>query len=230
MRIISWNCHGGRQVDDCLAKLTTLRADADLVTLQECSRPDGARTKIIWQHANPNQCVDEVSTQASLQMRPAHQVIWQGIQASRNGGVAVVSTRPALQIEFVKIPFLHRTVVPVHVHAPEPFLFVGVWTHREPSYAKVAWDAMSACAHEANKRGLPLVAAGDFNIWPALEDRTEARTSSKFLTCMQNKLRLVSVYHAYHPEKEGSETRFTHYFRFNKDKGYHLDYCFVPES
>lgn len=222
-------------MDDCLTTLKKLGADlgADLVTLQECRRPDGDGTKkIIWQYSDPNQCVDEVSTQVSLQMDRAnkvtHRVIWQGIHASRNGGVAVVSTQAALQMEFVKIPFLHRTVVPVHVRAPEPFLFVGVWTHPEPSYPKVAWEAMSACAQEANKRGLPLVAAGDFNISRLVTG--QEKTAPKFVECMEDELELVSAYHHhYYKEEHGDEKRATYYHEWKECKPFHIDYCFVPK-
>ena len=43
---------------------------------------------------------------------------------------------------------LHPTVVPVVVQAPQPFVFVGVWTH--PDYNKVAWEAMTACVAAAD--------------------------------------------------------------------------------
>ncbi len=225
MRITSWNCQAGKPVNRCL-RLLGLPC-ADLVTLQECRRPPAdKRTKIIWQYTDPNQCVDEVSTQTSLQRDTAHKVIWQGIKTSTNGGVAVVSTQAAPQIEFVKIPFLHRTVVPVYVHTPEPFLFVGVWTHPEPSYPKVAWEAMSACANEANKRGLPLVAAGDFNISPCVTG--QKRSAPKFVKYMEDKLDLVSAYHHDRDKTLGKETDFTYYEHKKKCKPFHLDYCFVP--
>ena len=91
---------------------------SDLITLQECSRPG----------------IDSAS------------VIWRGTIPSK--GVAVVSTEATLRLEFVEIPSLHPTVVPVRVHAPQPFVFVGVWTH--PDYNEVAWAAMKACVPAAD--------------------------------------------------------------------------------
>ena len=230
MRITSWNCQYGK-VEDCLKILKTHGADADLVTLQECSRPDRAGTNIIWEYTDSSQCLDVVSTQRSQQTNPHREVIWQGIQAVSNGGVAVVSTNAKLRMEFVKIPSLHRTVVPVVVHAQEPFMFVGVWTHAEPSYAKVAWEAMFACAHEADKWKLPLVAAGDFNVWPGLKTPKAARESSKFLQCIRDKFGLVSAYH-HHPrrQKAGREKCFTHFHKREQCNPFHIDYCFVPEG
>ena len=110
MRVTSWNCSRGADVNCVLALLAPLRAD--LVTLQECSRPDGNEAAVFWRGTNPRQ------------------------------GVAVAVTQAGLRLKSVEIPSLHPTVVPVVVHAPRPFMFVGVWTH--PPYNAVAWAAMTA--------------------------------------------------------------------------------------
>ena len=100
------------------------------------------------------------------------------------------STAAAWRLEFVEIPKLHPTVVPVRVQASQPFLFVGVWTH--PDYHKVAWAAMTACVVSAD--GLPVVAAGDFNSSPGLQGY-EGKQSQRFLQRMRDELGLVSAYH-----------------------------------
>ena len=86
---------------------------SDLITLQECRRPAIDSASVIWRGTDPRQ------------------------------GVAVVSTEAAARLEFVEIPKLHPTVVPVRVQATQPFVFVGVWTH--PPYNAVAWAAMTVC-------------------------------------------------------------------------------------
>ena len=98
MRVTSWNCYQGKRVGSSLALLAPL--SADLVTLQECRRPDSESTSVIWRGTYPLP------------------------------GVAVVSTQPALRLDPVDILSLHPTVVPVIVRAPKPFMFVGVWTHK----------------------------------------------------------------------------------------------------
>ena len=192
MRVTTWNCCGGTVADGCAELLARLRAD--LVTLQECSRPDVERTSVIWRGTDPNL------------------------------GVAVVSTQRALRLESIDVPSLHPTVVPVVVHAPQPFVFVGVWTH--PDYNKVAWEAMSAGFAAAD--GLPVVAAGDFNSSPGVIGQ-ECK-SLRFLKRMQEELQLVSAYHHLSGEDPGEETRATHFFRRKESAPFHIDYCFVPES
>ncbi len=165
----------------------------DLVALQECRRPPGDDASVIWRGSDPIQ------------------------------GAAVVSTSPALPIEAIEIPSLHCTVVPVIVQAPQPFVFVGVWTH--PPYNTVAWEAMTACVAAAD--GMPVVAAGDFNSSPRVVG--QELESPQFLQRMRDELGLVSAYHHVHGEAPGEETRATHYHQWNESKPFHLDYCFVPE-
>ncbi len=167
---------------------------ADLVALQECRRPDGDDASVVWRGDDPHQ------------------------------GSAVVSTSPALPIESIEIPSLHPTVVPVVVRAPEPFVFVGVWTH--PPYNEVAWDAMTACVDAAD--GLPVVAAGDFNSSPGV--RGQERTSAQFLERMRDELGLVSAWHHHTGEAHGEETRATYYHQRNESNPFHIDYCFLPEA
>ena len=170
------------------------RLSADLVALQECRRPDGDSPSVIWR--------------GDLEQQ----------------GAAVVSTSPALPIEAIEIPSLHPTVVPVVVQAPQPFVFVGVWTH--PDYNVVAWEAMTACVAAAD--GMPVVAAGDFNSSPRVVG--QERASPRFLQCMRDELGLVSAYHHFHGEDLGAETRATYYHQWNESKPFHLDYCFLPET
>ena len=180
-------------VSDRLSELAPLRAD--LITLQECRRP----------------------------AKDSASVIWRGFDTLPHQGVAVVSTEAAWGLEFVEISELHPTVVPVLVQAPQPFVFVGVWTH--PDYNEVAWAAMEACVAGAN--GLPVVAAGDFNSSPRVQG--QERASQRFLQRMRDELGLVSAYHHCSGESHGEETRASYYHGKKEANSFHIDYCFVPE-
>lgn len=146
----------------------------DLITLQECRQSADRSLPVIWRGGDLNQ------------------------------GTAVVSTRAALRLEPLSIPFPHATVVPAVVHATQPFVFVGVWAH--PPYDKVAWEAMSACA--AGTEGLPVIAAGDFNSSPGV--RGQERSSLEFVHRMRDELGLVSACHHLPGETPGSETHATY--------------------
>ena len=167
---------------------------ADLVALQECSLPTAEDASVVWGGTNPKL------------------------------GSAVVSNSPALPLEAIEIPALHPTVVPVLVQAPQPFVFVGVWTH--PDYNKVAREAMDACVALAD--GMPVVAAGDFNSSPGVKG--QELDSPQFLQRMHDELGLVSAYHHFHGEALGEETCDTYYHQFKELQPFHIDYCFLPEA
>ena len=198
MRVTSWNCQHlfGRGKDIDRCLGLLSRLDADLVTLQECRRRDAHDPSIIWRGEN-----DDL-------------------------GTAVVSTSASLPIERIEIPGLHPTVVPVVVHAAEPFVFVGVWTH--PPFNKVAWEAMAACKAAADDLDLPMVAAGDFNSSPCVQG--QERASREFMGRMRDELGLVSAYHRFHDVDPCDEPHATYYYQRNKDKPFHIDYCFLPET
>lgn len=143
-----------------------------------------------------------------------------------NWGAVAASTNPTFPIEPMEIPSLHPTVVPVTVHATAPFVFTSVWTH--PPYNTVAWEAMKACANASAARGLPLIAAGDFNSSPRVTGMQ--RESRELFRRMQEELGLVSAYgHAY-GEDLGEEKQATYYHQWKVSQPFHLDYCLVPES
>lgn len=218
MRVTTWNCYRGKTVDRGLALLAPLRAD--LVTLQECVRPKGESTSVIWRDTHR----EDVAAETVSESCEGTSVIWRGSDRDPQAGTAVVSTQAALRLEAINIPNLHSTVVPVRVHAPQPFVFVGVWTH--PPYNSVAWEAMSACVDRSD--GLPVVAAGDFNSSPGVQGQKTA--STEFLKRMQCELGLISTYHHLSGEDYGSETRASYYFQWKESAPFHLDYCFVPEG
>ena len=66
MRVISWNCSRGAEIDGFLDLLAPLRAD--LVTLQECRRPVGDDASVIWRGTDPHQGEAVVSTSEALRI------------------------------------------------------------------------------------------------------------------------------------------------------------------
>ena len=126
---------------------------SDLITLQECSRPASDSASVIWRGTLPSK------------------------------GVAVVSTEATLCLEFVEIPSLHSTVVPVRVEAPQPFVFVGVWTH--PDYNEVAWKAMKACVPV--DAAIPMDAQNaPTGIWKTAENAVSHSAHIPYFSCERN--------------------------------------------
>jgi endonuclease/exonuclease/phosphatase family metal-dependent hydrolase len=76
----------------------------------------------------------------------------------------------------------------------------------------------------------PNLMLGDFNsntFWD--EDNPPDRNHSALVKKLGD-LGLVSAYHAYFQEEQGSETRPTYFQYRHRHRPYHIDYCFVPQA
>ena len=76
----------------------------------------------------------------------------------------------------------------------------------------------------------PTVVIGDFNSNAIWDSWHPPDLNHSALVRLLADLGLVSSYHHYHREVHGAETRPTFYLRRDKQRPYHIDYCFVPES
>ena len=117
---------------------------------------------------------------------------------------------------------------PARVLGPVPFTVVAVWAQREPTYS------------EALRRGLdvyrdllvagPAVLLGDFNSSVAWDNR-HGRTDHRELdTQLEHEFGLVSAYHAATGEQPGTESRPTHFWRWQEAAPFHLDYCYLAAA
>jgi exodeoxyribonuclease III len=74
----------------------------------------------------------------------------------------------------------------------------------------------------------PVVIAGDFNSNARWDKERPGRNHSEVVRLLES-YGVLSAYHAYFGEKQGAETRPTHYFYHHQDKPFHLDYVFAPK-
>ena len=73
-----------------------------------------------------------------------------------------------------------------------------------------------------------VVVAGDFNsnkIW----DKERAVGNHSAVVEFLERHQVLSAYHRFFSEQQGDETRPTHYFWHRKERGFHIDYVFIPE-
>jgi endonuclease/exonuclease/phosphatase family metal-dependent hydrolase len=128
------------------------------------------------------------------------------------------------------IPHL-RWAIPVSVTGPHTFVLLGLWNM--PPYRD---DLNAVRTYHRLLKTNPAVVAGDFNNWPdrvwrgdgPLQDGDPARADDGYVFLRD--IPSVSAYNKYWHEPMGSESKPTHYWLYRRDKGFHFDYCFVPES
>ncbi len=76
----------------------------------------------------------------------------------------------------------------------------------------------------------PTVIIGDFNSNAIWNRKREGVQDHRALVAMLAGLGLVSAYHHFHGEEQGSETRPTFFLLWKQERPYHLDYCFIPKE
>ena len=107
---------------------------------------------------------------------------------------------------------------------------LGVWAYvKNPQlrYVRVTHAAIEQ--YQSFLTSAPTILAGDFNsntIW----DTLHAERSHTPLVAKLNALGLKSVYHEVHDEEQGKELLNTQYMYRHRDKGYHIDYIFIPNQ
>jgi len=126
-----------------------------------------------------------------------------------------------------------KWIAPVRVHGPMSFLLLAVWAcpvggSREKNYVGQTFESVT------RHRGWfadaqPVVMCGDFNSNAIWDHRRKIRNHSAVVKLLRER-KLFSEYHAFFSEEHGKETKSTYYFWHTKDRCFHIDYIFVPDS
>lgn len=109
-------------------------------------------------------------------------------------------------------------------HHGHQFQVMSVWTSVSASGKQDYHQLHEALDHHDGwVRQMPTVVLGDFNQsgsykgWPTLQK-------------LLSGLGLASAYHSFFKEDFGHESKHTHYHHHRQDKGFHIDYVFLPED
>ena len=171
-----------------------------LVTLQECSRPTTEDVSTIW-FGDPGR---------------------HGVAVCAADGYRI---SPVPQRE--EVP---RYTVPVQVDGPISFLLLAVWSKTDLHYRYVKAVIRAVECYRDLILAQPTVLIGDFNSNRIWDYKRSPDQNHSGLVRNLAALGLVSVYHEFHGEAQGSETRATLYLLKKKTRPYHIDYCFIPQG
>lgn len=159
--------------------------------------------------------------------RPAAEtarVRWFG--ANSRHGLALVAGHGYALEAVTPAPALADSVFPAWLDCPggSRLLVLGVWAKRRPTYVGAIRAGIEAYAPLL--RETPAVIAGDFNSHVRF-DRPGTPGHAELETWLRGEFGLVSAYHAWN----GAEAEPpTHFWRWQATRGFHIDYCFVPEA
>lgn len=176
------------------------RLSPDVSVIQECSRPVEIPAQCVWLGDNPKQGL--------------------GVQVS-NG----------YRIE--QLPLISDSpeyVLPVRVRGPVEFVLIAVWAQHDRRNPYVEGVIRAVEAYEHLFRSAPVVLAGDLNSNAIWDKDHPTHLSHTSLVGRLFELGLVSSYHSARREEHGRESEPTFYFRWDRARPFHIDYCFIPVS
>ncbi|HEX9459270.1 MAG TPA: hypothetical protein VGA84_09010 [Thermoanaerobaculia bacterium] len=156
-----------------------------------------------------------------------HSCLWFGDRPRQ--GVAILGSSE-YRIEPIKPRRAPRYHLPIQVTGPRSFFLLAVWSVKNPKYPYVKSLIRSVELYRKVIRAQPTVIIGDFNSNAIWNRKREGTRDHRALVTMLSKLGLVSAYHHFFGEEQGSETRPTFYLLWKENRPYHIDFCFIPES
>ncbi|HEX8393380.1 MAG TPA: endonuclease/exonuclease/phosphatase family protein [Longimicrobium sp.] len=143
-------------------------------------------------------------------------------------GMAVL-TRAPYGVRPPRVPAAAtESVFAVQVEGPLSFTLLNVWAHPRPSYVDAVWAGLDA--HAALLQSGDAVVADDFNS-NARWDAGRRRSHTDLVRRLGEEFGLVSAWHsAADREPGGGPEPDTYHYQWRADRGFHIDYCFVPQS
>jgi exodeoxyribonuclease III len=159
---------------------------------------------------------------------PAPGTLWFGANGQ---GVAIIARDPYRITAHPVKDQAPSYVVPISVEGPTgPFVLFAVWTlnSRPMQYIRSLATAVDLYA-DVFRSGHTIV-VGDFNsnaIWD--RDHPKHLNHSSVVARLSSH-GLTSAYHHIHGEEHGKESHKTFHLYRHEDKGFHIDYCFLPTA
>ncbi len=120
--------------------------------------------------------------------------------------------------------FIPLEITDLNIH------ILGVWAHVKNPQLRHIRVVHAAIEHYRDFiAAAPTIITGDFNsntIW----DKLHAERSHSPMVAKLATIGLKSLYHEVHNEDQGKELTPTLYMYRHQDKGYHIDYMFMPNE
>ena len=205
LRIVTWNCCGSPSVRTLESAQERFREKLEAVaTLQ----PD----ILILQEAPKEDALKLLG----------YTLLWRGSSLGRGICIGVPDRVDSLR-------FVRETRSSLTVQCGR-FYVVGVWSVPEGNTSFQKYVDEVAAVIEANRDVLQLgnvIVAGDLNSNAQWDQSTRRRIHSDNVRSLGD-LGLRSAYHAFRACEQGEEAEPTFFMHRNVEKGFHIDYCFLP--
>lgn len=206
MKLISWNCQGAfRKKAEHILKLKP-----DILIVQECEHPD----KIDFD---------------ALRKKP-YDVYWYGDNLHKGIGIFSFSDFKFELLEEFNPTF--RYILPFRVTGKNTsFLIFAIWAmdNKENPKERYVVQIWLAIHHYLKMFAEPSILIGDFNSNKIWDHKDRAGNHSDLVRKLADN-NIHSIYHRDFECEQGKEKHPTFYLYRNKQKPYHLDYCFASDN
>jgi exodeoxyribonuclease-3 len=206
MKLILWNCQGAfRNKAEII-----LRLKPDILVIQECENPE----KLIFNNST---------------IKP-NDFLWFGDNQHKGLGIFSFSDFKFEILEQHNPEF--KIVVPIKVtNHNNSFVLFAIWANnagdKNNRYIEQVWKAINYYDEILNTE--TTILAGDFNSNKIWDRKHRIGNHSTVVDKLESKS-IFSIYHKHYNEEQGKESKPTFYLQRNKDKPYHIDYCFASEN
>lgn len=202
MKIVTWNCNGAFRKKYSLLN----HFDADILVIQECENPlESTNNEYVKWSSN---------------------YLWIG---EKSKGIGVFA-KENIDLKLLDFSTFYdglevKLFLPFTANQQQ---YLAVWTKKNNSpnfgYIGQLWKYL-----QINKSLLKnTIILGDFNSNTIWDQRDRWWNHSDVVNILSS-LNLVSLYHFINQEEQGNESLKTFYLYRKKEKGYHIDYVFLPE-
>lgn len=207
MKIIGWNCNGAfRKKSEQI-----LSMNPDILIVSECENIE--RLKIGKNIPIPND------------------VKWFG--DNPNKGIGIFSYGDFKFELMEEYNPSYKLVIPLKVISQnKSFLLFCVWTkenkyNKEAGYIGQAWYAINYYVNLLKDHNVIII--GDFNSNKRWDSKRPNSNHSKVVNYLE-KYNIDSLYHSKFQENQGEESIPTFFLQKNRNKPYHIDYCFASKA
>ena len=206
MKIITWNCQGAfRKKAEVILAL-----QPDILIIQECEHLD----KLVFN---------------SKIQQPNH-FLWFGDNKNKGLGIFSYGDYKFELLEEYNPDF--KIVIPILVSKEQfSFTLFAIWANnpidKDNRYIEQVWNAINNYDNLITKD--KIILTGDFNSNKIWDRKHRIGNHSAVVDKLANK-NIFSIYHNHLQEDQGKESIPTFYLQRNKNKPYHIDYCFASED
>ncbi len=206
LKVITWNCNMAFR-----KKSKFIEAyKPDILIVPECEHPD--KLKFDKESIQPNA------------------IFWYGTNVNKGLGVFSFTDYKISLLKFHEAEF--KLIIPLKITNGEAtYNIFAIWANNPQDhgyqYVGQIWKALNHYQNRIKKTNTLLI--GDFNS-NSMWDKPRREGNHTTVVNILAEKGIESVYHKYFDQKQGIEQHPTFYLYKNKNKPYHLDYCFVSKD